>query len=189
MHAARNTVRQGKPARRNYEAVSKRVARPRRVDPPLPRMKSVSDADKQWLFATSPCACLQQPSGTRGHSTGSQPATRLTRKGHQVAAGSSQTGQNSITGEGLAEELTNAKVLIDLSNSPSFEDPAVLEFFSKATSNLVSAAKAKGVRHYVTLSIVGTERLPSSGYFRAKVVQAISLRHQCRGRAEISSGL
>jgi uncharacterized protein YbjT (DUF2867 family) len=102
---------------------------------------------------------------------GSKTVARLRSAGHEVVAGSPQTGLNSITGDGLAEAMAGAQVIVDLSNSPSFEDAAVLEFFRKSTGNLIAAAKANGVQHYVALSIVGTGRLPSSGYFRAKVAQ------------------
>jgi uncharacterized protein YbjT (DUF2867 family) len=102
---------------------------------------------------------------------GSKTVARLRSAGHEIVAGSPQTGLNSITGEGLAEALKGAQVIIDLSNSPSFEDAAVLEFFRKSTGNLIAAAKANGVKHYIALSVVGTERLPTSGYFRAKMAQ------------------
>jgi len=102
---------------------------------------------------------------------GSKTVLRLRRAGHEVVAASPQSGINSVTGEGLAEAARGADVLVDLSNSPSFEDSAVLEFFRKSTGNLVAAARANGVRNYVALSIVGTERLPANGYFRAKLAQ------------------
>ncbi|MET0528060.1 MAG: SDR family oxidoreductase [Microvirga sp.] len=102
---------------------------------------------------------------------GSKTTARLRNAGHEVVAGSPQTGLNSITGEGLSDALQGAQVVIDLSNSPSWEDAAVLEFFQKSTGNLVAGAKANGVKHYIALSVVGTERLPSSGYFRAKLAQ------------------
>jgi uncharacterized protein YbjT (DUF2867 family) len=102
---------------------------------------------------------------------GSKTVARLRSAGHEVVAGSPQTGLNSITGEGLAEALKGAQIIIDLSNSPSFEDAAVLEFFRKSTGNLIAAAKANGVKHYIALSVVGIERLPTSGYFRAKMAQ------------------
>ena len=78
---------------------------------------------------------------------------------------SPQSGLNSVTGEGVAETVKGAQVIVDLSNSPSWEDAAVLEFFQKSTGNLVAAAKANGVKHYIALSVVGTERLQASGYF------------------------
>ena len=102
---------------------------------------------------------------------GSKTVERLRRAGHEVVAGSPQTGLNSLTGEGLDEALNGAQVLIDLSNSPSFEDEPALDFFRKSTGNLIASAKAHGIKHYVALSVVGTERLQGSGYFRAKLLQ------------------
>ena len=95
----------------------------------------------------------------------------LTDNGHEVVASSRKTGVDVLTGEGLADALTGADALVDVTNSPSFEDDPVLEFFSKSTTNLVAAAQAAGVGHYVALSIVGVDGLPDSGYMRAKVVQ------------------
>src|SRR4030095_5541531 len=91
--------------------------------------------------------------------------------GHEVVAGSPKSGINSITGEGLTEAMAGAQVVIDLTNSPSFEAKAVLEFFQTSGRNLLSAGAAAGVRHHVALSIVGTDRTPDNGYFRAKVAQ------------------
>src|ERR1700756_3423305 len=91
--------------------------------------------------------------------------------GNEVVAASPNTGVNSITGEGLKEAMAGAQVVIDLANSPSFEDKAVLEFFETSGRNLLAAEAAAGVRHHVALSIVGTDRTPENGYFRAKVVQ------------------
>ena len=102
---------------------------------------------------------------------GSKTVERLRRAGHEVVAAAPQNGINSVTGEGLAEAVRGAQVIVDLSNSPSFEDNAVLEFFRKSTGNLIASARASGVRHYVALSVVGTERLQASGYFRAKLAQ------------------
>jgi uncharacterized protein YbjT (DUF2867 family) len=102
---------------------------------------------------------------------GSKTVERLRRAGHEVVAGAPQNGINSVTGEGLAEAARGANVIVDLSNSPSFEEKAVLEFFRKSTGNLLASAKANGVRNYVALSIVGTERVPENGYFRAKLAQ------------------
>src|SRR5258706_10161723 len=90
--------------------------------------------------------------------------------GHEVVAASPNTGVNSITGEGLKEAMAGAQVVIDLANSPSFEDKAVLEFFETSGRNLLAAEAAAGVRHHLALSIVGTDRT-SNGYFRAKVAQ------------------
>jgi uncharacterized protein YbjT (DUF2867 family) len=95
----------------------------------------------------------------------------LTAGGHQVVAASRSSGVDVLTGEGLAEALAGADVLVDVVNSPSFEDDPVLEFFTKSTTNLATFAKAAGVGHYVALSIVGVDGLPDSGYMRAKVAQ------------------
>ena len=95
----------------------------------------------------------------------------LEGEGHEVVAASRSTGVDVLTGDGLAEALSGANALVDLLNSPSFEDDPVMEFFSTSTTNLVAAAEAAGVNHYVALSIVGADGLPDSGYMRAKVVQ------------------
>jgi uncharacterized protein YbjT (DUF2867 family) len=95
----------------------------------------------------------------------------LQRRGHDVLAASPSTGVNTLTRDGLAEALLNAKVVVDVSNSPSFEDKAVLDFFERSTRNLVAASAAAGIAHYVALSVVGVERLPESGYLRAKLAQ------------------
>jgi uncharacterized protein YbjT (DUF2867 family) len=95
----------------------------------------------------------------------------LTAEGHQALSASRQSGVDVLTGEGLAEALANADVLVDVVNSPSFEDDPVLHFFTTSTTNLVTAAKGAGVGHYVALSIVGADGLPESGYMRAKVAQ------------------
>ena len=102
---------------------------------------------------------------------GSKLVTRLRERGHDAVAASPDTGVNTLTGEGLAEALQGASVVVDVSNSPSFEDAAVMEFFITSTRNLLMAARAAGVTHYVALSVVGTERLSESGYFRAKIAQ------------------
>src|SRR5437763_15910225 len=91
--------------------------------------------------------------------------------GHEVVAASPRSGINTITGEGLNEAMAGAQVVIDLANSPSFEDKAVLEFFETSGRNLFPAEAAAGVRHHVALSIVGIDRTPDNGYFRAKVAQ------------------
>ena len=93
------------------------------------------------------------------------------QKGHEVLAASPNSGVNTITGEGLAEALTGAQVVVDVANSPSFEDKAVMEFFETSGRNLLAAEAAAGVKHHVALSVVGTDRLPDSGYLRAKVAQ------------------
>jgi uncharacterized protein YbjT (DUF2867 family) len=95
----------------------------------------------------------------------------LLRAGHEVVAASPSQGINSITGEGLTEALTAAQVVVDVTNSPSFEDKAVLEFFETSTRNVLAAAAKTGAGHHVAVSIVGTDQLPASGYLRAKVAQ------------------
>ena len=102
---------------------------------------------------------------------GSKAVPMLRQGGHEVIAASPTTGVNSITGEGLTEAMAGTQVVIDLTNSPSFEDRAVLEFFETSGRNLLAAEAAAGVRHHVALSIVGTDRTPDNGYFRAKVAQ------------------
>jgi uncharacterized protein YbjT (DUF2867 family) len=102
---------------------------------------------------------------------GSKVVSKLGEHGHDAVAASPNTGVNTLTGEGLAEVLEGADVVVDVSNSPSFEDAAVLEFFDTSTRNLLAAEAAAGVRHHVALSVVGTERLTESGYFRAKLAQ------------------
>lgn len=107
---------------------------------------------------------------------GSKTAERLRNQNHEVIAASPNTGVNTVTGEGLAGALKGAEVVIDLANSPSFEDKAVLEFFQISGRNLIAAEKEAGVKHHVALSIVGTDRLPDSGYLRAKVAQEQIIR-------------
>src|SRR3954447_20747280 len=102
---------------------------------------------------------------------GSKAVAILRQGGHEVVAASPNTGVNTITGEGLKEAVAGAQVVVDLANSPSFEDKAVLEFFEISGRNLLAAEAAAGVRHHVALSIVGTDRTPDNGYFRAKVAQ------------------
>ena len=103
--------------------------------------------------------------------TGSRLVTVLSRDGHEVAAASRRSGVDAVTGEGLAEALKGASVVVDVTNSSSFEDTAVMKFFTTATHNLLAGAAAAGVGHHVILSVVGTERLPRSGYLRAKCAQ------------------
>ncbi|HEY7427253.1 MAG TPA: SDR family oxidoreductase [Gemmataceae bacterium] len=95
----------------------------------------------------------------------------LRERGHEAVPASPSSGVNALTGEGLAAALAGANVVVDVSSSPSFADAAVLEFFETSTRNLLAAEAAAGVRHHVALSIVGADRLPDSGYMRAKVVQ------------------
>jgi uncharacterized protein YbjT (DUF2867 family) len=102
---------------------------------------------------------------------GSKLVSRLSEHGHEAVAASPNTGVNTLTGEGLADALVDATVVVDVSNSPSFEDAAVLEFFETSTRNLLAAEAVAGVGHHVALSVVGTERLQQSGYFRAKSAQ------------------
>src|ERR1700761_9495545 len=102
---------------------------------------------------------------------GSKTGAILRQRGHEVVATAPKNGVNTITGEGLKEAMAGAQVVIDLANSPSFEDKAVLKFFETSSRNLVAAESAAGVRHHVALSIVGTDRTPENGYFRAKVAQ------------------
>src|SRR5437870_11620306 len=102
---------------------------------------------------------------------GSKVVTLLRERRHQPVPASPNSGVNTLTGEGLAEVLAGASVVVDVSNSPSFEDAAVLEFFKTSTGNLLTYEAAAGVGHHVALSVVGSDRLPDSGYLRAKVAQ------------------
>jgi len=102
---------------------------------------------------------------------GSKLVSRLAEHGHDAVAAAPNTGVNTLTGEGLAEALEGAAVVVDVSNAPSWEDAAVMDFFKTATGNLLAACAAAGVGHHVVLSVVGTERLTASGYFRAKLVE------------------
>ncbi|WP_439627378.1 SDR family oxidoreductase [Shinella sp.] len=102
---------------------------------------------------------------------GSKTVDRLRKNGHEVIAASPNTGVNTITGEGLATALAGADVVLDLANSPSFADADVMAFFETSGRNLLAAEKVAGVKHHIALSVVGTERLQESGYFRAKLAQ------------------
>ena len=102
---------------------------------------------------------------------GRKRAAKLESSGHDVVAASPSTGVNSLTGEGLKEALTGADVVVDVTNSPSFEENAVMEFFRTSTGHLLSATAAGGVSHYIALSVVGSDRIRDSGYMRAKRVQ------------------
>src|SRR5438067_8829127 len=102
---------------------------------------------------------------------GTKVVKNLRDKGHEVVAASPSKGINSVTGEGLAAALADAQVVVDVANAPSWEDKAVLEFFETSGRNLLAAETAAGVGHHVALSVVGTERLLASGYFRAKMAQ------------------
>jgi uncharacterized protein YbjT (DUF2867 family) len=107
---------------------------------------------------------------------GSKVVTCLKEEDYEAVAASPDSGVNTLTGEGLAEVLEGASVVVDVSNSPSFEDEAVMEFFTTSTTNLLAAEADAGVRQHVALSVVGTERLTESGYFRAKIAQEKLIR-------------
>jgi len=102
---------------------------------------------------------------------GSKLVTKLREHGHEAVAAAPNTGVNTVTGEGLAEVLKGASVVVDVSNAPSWDDAAVLKFFETSTRNLLTQEAAAGVGHHVALSVVGTDRLSESGYFRAKIAQ------------------
>jgi uncharacterized protein YbjT (DUF2867 family) len=102
---------------------------------------------------------------------GSKLVAKLREQGHEAVAAAPNTGVNTLTGEGLAEALKGASVVVDVSNSPSWEDAAVLNFFETSTRNLLTHEATAGVRHHVALSVVGTQQLSESGYFRAKIAQ------------------
>lgn len=104
---------------------------------------------------------------------GSKLVAKLQALGHEALAASPNTGVNTLTGEGLAAALAGAAVVIDVANSPSFEDAAALAFFQTSGANLLAAEQAAGVAHHIALSVVGTERLQASGYFRAKLAQEL----------------
>ena len=108
--------------------------------------------------------------------TGSKLVRKLREQGHEAVPASPESGVNTLTGEGLAQVLNGAAVVVDVSNSPSFEDEAVLKFFETSTGNILKAEDAAGVGHHVALSVVGTERLLESGYFRAKIAQEKLIR-------------
>jgi len=111
---------------------------------------------------------------------GSKLVRNLAGHGHEAIPASPDTGVNTLTGEGLAEVLDGAEVLVDVSNSPSFAGDAVLDFFRTSTGNLLAAGEKAGVGHHVALSVVGTERLAESGYFRAKIAQEKLIRDSGR---------
>ena len=102
---------------------------------------------------------------------GKKLVSRLREHGHEAIAASPSSGVNAVTGEGLAEVLVGAQVVVDVTNSPSFEEAAVLEFFEKSSRNLLAAEADAGVAHHIAISIVGASRIPDSGYMRAKVAQ------------------
>jgi len=107
---------------------------------------------------------------------GTKVVNNLRHRGQEVVAASPKSGVNTFTGEGLAEVLTGAQVVVDVANAPSWDDKAVMDFFKTAGRNLLGAEKVAGVRHHVALSIVGADRLPASGYLRAKVAQEILIK-------------
>jgi uncharacterized protein YbjT (DUF2867 family) len=111
---------------------------------------------------------------------GSKVVARLGERGHEAVPAAPNTGVNTLTGEGLAEALEGAAVVVDVSNSPSFADEPVMEFFRTSTTNLLEYSAKAGVGHYVALSVVGTDRLSESGYFRAKIVQESLIRESGR---------
>src|SRR6187397_454947 len=102
---------------------------------------------------------------------GSKLVKKLREHGHEAVAAAPNSGVNTLTGEGLAEALSGASVVVDVSNSPSWEDAAVMNFFETTTRNLLTYEASAGVKHHVALSVVGTDRLSESGYFRAKIAQ------------------
>src|SRR5712664_1030173 len=102
---------------------------------------------------------------------GSKLVRKLREQGHEAVAASPNSGVNSLTGEGLAEALKGASVVVDVTNSPAWEDAAVMNFFETSTRNLLSYGAAAGIKHLVALSVVGTQQLSGSGYFRAKIAQ------------------
>ena len=111
---------------------------------------------------------------------GSKLVTKLREQGHEAIAAAPNTGVNTLTGEGLAGVLKGASVVVDVSNSPSWDDAAVLKFFQTSTRNLLSYEADAGVGHHVALSVVGTDRLSESGYFRAKIAQERLIRESSR---------
>jgi uncharacterized protein YbjT (DUF2867 family) len=108
---------------------------------------------------------------------GSKLVARLREQGHEAVPASPDSGVNTLTGEGLAEVLAGAAVVVDVSNSPSFEDEAVLKFFETSTTNLLAAEAAAGVGHHVAMSVVGSDRAPDSGYLRAKIAQETLIKN------------
>jgi uncharacterized protein YbjT (DUF2867 family) len=106
---------------------------------------------------------------------GSSVVRQLAAEGHEALPASPDTGVNTITGEGLSDAMQGADVVVDVANAPAWEDDAVLEFFTTSTNNLLAAEQAAGVRHHLALSIVGADRLPDSGYMRAKVAQEAAI--------------
>jgi uncharacterized protein YbjT (DUF2867 family) len=108
---------------------------------------------------------------------GKKLVANLTARGHEAVPASPSTGVNTLTGEGLTDAFAGARVVVDVSNSPSWADDAVMEFFRTSTGNILAAEKAAGVGHHVALSVVGADRMPSSGYMRAKVAHEELIRN------------
>ena len=113
---------------------------------------------------------------------GSKLVNQLREHGHEAVAASPNSGVNSVTGKGLAEGLKGASAVVDVTNSPSWEDAAVLKFFETSIRNLLTHEAAAGVGHHVALSVVGTDRLAESGYFRAKIAQEKLIQESVRGQ-------
>jgi uncharacterized protein YbjT (DUF2867 family) len=113
---------------------------------------------------------------------GSKTVDRLRKKGNDVIAASPNTGVNTVTGEGVAKALEGASVVVDLANSPSFDDGPAMDFFQASGRHLLEAGVAAGVKHHIALSVVGTERLQASGYFRAKQAQEDMIRRDAASR-------
>lgn len=118
---------------------------------------------------------------------GSRLVWELTQRGHVVASASRRTGVNTLTGEGLERVLIGADVLVDVTNAPSFDEPDVMEFFQRSTQNLVDAAAYADIKHHLALSVVGTQRLVESAYFRAKAIQESILRRSRRPHTLVRS--
>jgi uncharacterized protein YbjT (DUF2867 family) len=110
---------------------------------------------------------------------GSKLVEKLRKDGHEPLAAAPNTGVNTLTGEGLAEALEGAQVAVDVANAPAWSDAEVLDFFQTSSRNLLAAETAAGVGHHVALSVVGTDRLPDSGYFRAKLAQENLVKAAC----------
>src|SRR5438094_8403887 len=107
---------------------------------------------------------------------GSRLVTRLSERGHLAVAASPKSGVNTLTGEGLSEAMKGAVVVVDVTNAPSWEDAAVMNFFQTSTRNLLRAETDAGVKHHVALSVVGADRMPGSGFMRAKLAQESLIR-------------
>src|SRR2546422_4385376 len=120
---------------------------------------------------------------------GSRLVKKFGEQGHEAIAASPKSGVNTLTGEGLAEALKGASVVVDVSNSPSWEDAAVMKFFETSTRNLLAYEAAAGVGHHVALSVVGSERLLESGYFRAKIAQENLIKRSEEHTSELQSRL